>query len=66
MKTVTVRGRVEAGRDRVRCFMRDLGLAGAVRSKKAYTAGAADVVERSENLGAREFRAPAPNRFMGR
>jgi putative transposase len=54
---------VHVGRDRVARLMRDLGLAGAVRGKKARTTVPADVAARPADLVDRSFTAPAPNRL---
>ncbi len=51
------------GRDRVARLMRDLGLAGAVRGKKARTTVPGDVAARPADLVDRAFSAPAPNRL---
>jgi len=54
---------VQVGRDRVARLMHDLGLAGAVRGKKARTTVPADVAARPADLVDRSFTAPAPNRL---
>ncbi len=54
---------VQVGRDRVARLMHDLGLAGAVRGKKARTTMPADVAARPADLVDRSFTAPAPNRL---
>jgi putative transposase len=54
---------IAVGRDRVARLMRDLGLAGAVRGKKARTTVPGDVGARPADLVDRAFRAPAPNRL---
>ena len=54
---------VQVGRDRVARLMHDLGLAGAVRGKKARTTLPADVAARPADLVERAFSAPAPNRL---
>ena len=54
---------LQVGRDRVARLMHDLGLAGAVRGKKARTTVPADVAARPADLVDRSFTAPAPNRL---
>ena len=54
---------IAVGRDRVARLMRDLGLAGAVRGKKARTTVPGDVGARPADLVDRAFSAPAPNRL---
>ncbi len=58
-----VREGITVGRDRVARLMRDLGLAGAVRGKKARTTVPGDVGARPADLVDRAFSAPAPNRL---
>jgi len=54
---------IGVGRDRVARLMRDLGLAGVVRGKKARTTVPADLGARPADLVDRTFSAPAPNRL---
>ena len=54
---------IAVGRDRVARLMGDLGLAGAVRGKKARTTVPGDVGTRPADLVDRAFSAPAPNRL---
>ncbi len=54
---------IAVGRDRVARLMGDLGLAGAVRGKKARNTVPGDVGARPADLVDRAFRAPAPNRL---
>ena len=54
---------IAVGRDRVARLMRDLGLAGAVRGKKARTTVPGDAGARPADLVDRAFSAPAPNRL---
>jgi putative transposase len=58
-----IREGVHVGRDRVARLMRDLGLAGAVRGKKARPTVPADLAARPADLVDRTFTAPAPNRL---
>lgn len=58
-----LRDGIQVGRDRVARLMRELGLAGAVRGKRARTTRPSDVGERPADLVARAFSAPAPNRL---
>ncbi len=58
-----IREGIAVGRDRVARLMRDLGLAGAVRGKKARTTLPSDVGARPADLVGRAFSAPAPNRL---
>jgi putative transposase len=57
------RERIEVGRDRVARLMQELGLAGAVRGKRARTTVSSDLGERPADLVEREFNAQAPNRL---
>jgi putative transposase len=54
---------IAVGRDRVARLMHDLGLAGAVRGKKARTTVPADLAARPADLVDRQFAAAAPNRL---
>jgi len=54
---------ISVGRDRVARLMRDLGLARAVRGKKARTTVPGDIGARPADLVDRAFSAPAPNRL---
>jgi putative transposase len=54
---------IRVGRDRVARLMRDLGLAGVMRGKKARTTQPSDAGERPADLVGRAFTAPAPNRL---
>lgn len=54
---------IEVGRDRVARLMQELGLAGAVRGKKARTTVSGDAGDRPADLVDREFSAQAPNRL---
>jgi len=54
---------IAVGRDRVARLMGDLGLAGAVRGKKARTTVPGDVGARPADLVERTFSAAAPNRL---
>ena len=54
---------IAVGRDRVARLMRDLGLVGAVRGKKARTTVPGDVGARPADLVDRAFSVPAPNRL---
>ncbi len=58
-----IREGIAVGRDRVARLMHDLGLAGAVRGKKARTTVPADLGARPADLVERAFSAPAPNRL---
>ena len=58
-----IRDGIQVGRDRVARLMRDLGLAGVVRGKKARTTQPSDGEERPADLVGRAFTAPAPNRL---
>ncbi len=58
-----IREGTQVGRDRVARLMHDLGLAGAVRGKKARTTVPADLAARPADLVDRAFTAPAPNRL---
>lgn len=54
---------VDAGRDQVRRLMREVGLAGATRTKRTRTTRPAVVGERPADLVNRTFAAPAPDRL---
>ena len=54
---------ITVGRDRVARLMRELGIAGVVRTKKKRTTFPAVGVERPADLVRRVFSAPAPNRL---
>jgi len=54
---------VDAGRDQVRRLMREVGLAGATRTKRVRTTRPAVVEQRPADLVERVFTAPAPNRL---
>jgi putative transposase len=54
---------VEVGRDHVGRLMRDLGLAGATRTRRIRTTVPAVVSERPDDLVERVFSAPAPDRL---
>jgi putative transposase len=57
------RERISVGRDQVARLMRSLGLAGAVRGKRARTTVPSDAGARPADLVDRKFTAPAPNRL---
>lgn len=54
---------ITVGRDRVARLMHGLGLAGAMRGKRARTTVPSDVGARPADLVDRKFSAPAPNRL---
>jgi len=55
--------KVDAGRDQVARVMRQVGLAGATRTRRVRTTRPATVEQRPADLVERVFTAPAPNRL---